>query len=178
MSIITTIRRATLDDAIPIAEVHVASWRTTYPGIVDQNYIDSLSVTERASAWTRRLSSMDETAPDVLVATTPDAGVVGFISGGLIREAFPGFDAELHAIYLLQSFQGAGVGRRLAREWAALAVGRGLHAAIVRVLAENPACKFYERLGGDLLRESQLTIAGTAYPERWYGWRRLLDLAT
>jgi hypothetical protein len=63
------------------------------------------------------------------------------------------------------------------RKWAGLAM-RGLHAAVVRVLAENPACAFYEKVGGELLREGQLLIGGNLYPERWYGWRNLLDLVS
>ncbi|MGH7618845.1 MAG: GNAT family N-acetyltransferase, partial [Gemmatimonadaceae bacterium] len=171
-----TIRRATPDDAPAIAEVHVASWRTTYPGIVDQAYIDGLSVSERAAAWTRRLSANDQSAPDVFVATAPEQGIVGFVSGGLIRKPYLDFDAELYAIYLLQSMQRAGVGRRLAQQWAAVAVSRGMRAAIVRVLAANRACAFYERLGAELLRDAQLMIGGKPYPERWYGWRDLLEL--
>lgn len=172
----TTIRRATLDDAGAIAEVHVASWRTTYPGIVDQSYIDALSVTDRAAAWTRRLTANDDTAPDIFVATSRQRAIVGFVSGGAIRDPFLDFDAELHAIYLLESAQRSGIGRCLMREWAKVALGRGRRAAVVRVLARNPACRFYERLGAELLRDSQLMIGGQPYPERWYGWRDLLDL--
>ena len=171
-----TIRRALLDDAIAIAEVHVGSWRTTYPGIVDQSYIDSLSVPERAAAWGRRLSADPDMFPDVLVAEAADGGIVGFISGGAIRDSWAGFDAELYAIYLLNSVQQKGVGRRLVREWAGLALADGWHAAVVRVLSDNPACLFYERLGAERLRDTQYTIAGKPYPERWYGWRNLYDL--
>src|SRR4051812_34644984 len=46
-------RRAGPDDAPTIASVHVASWKTTYPGIVKQAYIDALSVEERTRAWGR-----------------------------------------------------------------------------------------------------------------------------
>jgi hypothetical protein len=45
------IRLATLEDTHAIAEAHVASWRATYPGIVPQNYIDSLKVEEFADRW-------------------------------------------------------------------------------------------------------------------------------
>jgi GNAT superfamily N-acetyltransferase len=80
----------------------------------------------------------DNAARDILVATTEE-GVVGFLSGGLIREPVPGYVAEIHAIYLLEAVQRAGIGRRLVREWATLALARGLRAAVVRVLAANPA---------------------------------------
>ena len=172
----TTIRRAAPDDAAAIAEVHVASWRTTYPGIVDQAYIDGLSIPDRAVTWAQRLSMDSPTTPDVFVAIDSSDGIVGFISGGLIRAPLPGFDAELHAIYLLETFQQRGIGRRLTREWAKAAVGRGLNGAIVRVLTDNPARKFYERLGAERLREAELPIGGKEYRERWYGWRNLADL--
>jgi GNAT superfamily N-acetyltransferase len=173
-----TIRRATPDDARAIGTVHVSSWRTTYPGIVDQSYIDTLSVDARTAAWLDRLGRPDETGPDVLIAESALHGLVGFVSGGHIREPRVGFDAELHAIYLLKEHQGAGLGRRLVHEWAALALARGLHAAVVRVLAANPACAFYEQLGAELIREASLTIGGKQYPERWYGWRDLGRLTT
>ena len=66
----------------------------------------------------------------------------------------------------------------MTREWAALALERGLRSAIVRVFSENSACAFYERLGARLLREMQWTLGGKSYPERWYGWRDLRDLTT
>lgn len=159
------IRRAVPGDAVAIAEVHVASWRTTYRGIVDQAYIDALSVAERADAWTQYLSADVPNAPDILVALDADGRTVGFISGGLIREPVAGFDAELHAIYLLEPFQHAGVGRRLVREWATFTLARGLRAAVVCVLAANPARLFYERLGAERLRDAQHVIGGTSYPE-------------
>ena len=165
------IRLATPNDAQAIATVQVASWRTTYPGIVAQSYIDGLSIPERASAWERRLSADASVRPDVFLAESPSLEARGFISGGAIREPEAGFDAELHAIYLLEAAQGKGIGRRLARAWAAVATDRGFQSAIVRVLALNPARHFYERLGAEWVKDSQLEIAGVSYPEVWYGWR-------
>jgi len=37
------IRRARADDAAGIAQVHVASWRSTYPGMVPDSYLLGLS---------------------------------------------------------------------------------------------------------------------------------------
>jgi GNAT superfamily N-acetyltransferase len=166
------IRRARPGDARAIAEVHVASWRSTYPGIVDQAYIDTLSVGERAANWERRLIDPPNPAPDILVAASAGS-IVGFASGGPIRAPRAGFDAELYAIYLLKNAQGAGIGRALFRAWAQMAIDRGFRAAIVRVLSANPACAFYERLGARFLESGELTIGGKPYAESWYGWTDL-----
>ena len=62
---------------------------------------------------------------------------MGFVSGGMIRRPVPDFDGELLAIYLLDSVQRGGIGRRLVHEWAGRALRRGLRAAVVRVLASK-----------------------------------------
>jgi GNAT superfamily N-acetyltransferase len=170
-------RVAGVGDAAAIAAVHVASWQTTYPGIVAQSYIDSLSIDERRLVWERRLRGDAGPVSDVALAETAPGAMVGFASGGQIREPYPGFDAELHAIYILKHAQRHGVGRGLVAEWAALAVARGFRSAVVRVLAANPACGFYQRLGARRIKEAHLEIAGQPYPEVWYAWDDLSALA-
>ena len=172
------LRSANPSDARAIAAVHISSWQTTYPGIVDQAYIDSLAIDERTAVWERRLRGESRGQSDTIVAESTAGSVVGFLSGGQIREPEPGFDAELHAIYLEQSAQGLGIGRHLSREWAGIAIGRGYRAAVVRVLALNPARLFYERLGARRIRDAELAIGGKPYPEIWYGWDDLHILAS
>jgi hypothetical protein len=57
-----TVRRARPDDATAIAEVHVASWRTTYPGIVDQAYIRGDRGTAYPEIWYGWRNLLDLTA--------------------------------------------------------------------------------------------------------------------
>ena len=177
MTLLTTIRQASVDDAPAIAAVQVASWHTTYAGIVAQSYIDGLSVAERTIAWERRMRGAAGAVPETVLAETPAGAVVGFASGAHLRTPHPGFDAELHAIYLLREAQGQGLGRRLTSEWARRAVARGFHAAIVRVLAANPARLFYERLGARRVKEGSLVLGDQPYQEIWYGWDDLRELA-
>ncbi len=42
---------------------------------------------------------------------------------------------------------------------------------LVWVLADNPMRRFYEALGGRLLREKKVEIGGVALDEVAYGWR-------
>jgi GNAT superfamily N-acetyltransferase len=176
MTTLTAIRVADVDDAPAIAAVHVASWRTTYPGIVAQSYIDALSVAERTIAWERRIRGEAGTTSEIVVAETVAGALVGFAAGGPLRAPYPGFDAELYAIYLLREVQGQGLGRRLVTQWAPRAVARGFRAAIVRVLAANPACRFYERLGARRVKDDSLELGGQPYAEVWYGWDNIHDL--
>ena len=98
------IRLARLDDAPAIAEVHVASWRTTYKGIFSDTLLDSLSVDKREQSW-RETLALPEPNSVTLVACNVDGGIVGFISGGAERTGRLGYEGELYAIYLLQLAQ-------------------------------------------------------------------------
>jgi len=91
------IREADATDAEHIARVHLESWRTTYPGIIPQVYIDSLRMEDGIARWQERL---DGHGPLTLVAEDA-AGIFGFASGGATVHPVDGFDAELGAIYLL-----------------------------------------------------------------------------
>jgi hypothetical protein len=50
-SVIGTIRIATPGDAPGLANLHVASWRETYAGLVPDAMLSSLSVEERTALW-------------------------------------------------------------------------------------------------------------------------------
>ena len=50
------IRRARADDAAGIAQVHVASWRSTYPGMVPDSYLLGLSTDAYTERWRAILS--------------------------------------------------------------------------------------------------------------------------
>ena len=169
------IRAAGPGDAGAIATVQVATWRTTYPGIIAQQSIDRLTVAEREAALGRALRREIRFVPEAFVALR-SGHLLGFISGGEIREPVAEFDAELYAIYLLKAEQRAGIGAALTQQFARRLIEMGRRSMIVRVLTANPACAFYERLGGELVAEGIHTVDGVPYPERVYGYRDLRRL--
>jgi GNAT superfamily N-acetyltransferase len=170
---ISLVREAETGDAAAIANVHVASWRTTYRGLLPDEFLESLSQEHYTERWRRTLG---DPASRVYVAEKAE-GVIGFAFGGRERAGETGYRGELYAIYVLQEAQRHGHGRRLVE-----AVVGGLRELelpdmIVWVLRENaPARRFYERLGGVYVREQPITIDSTMLTEVSYGWRRLGDV--
>ena len=174
------VREARPADVPGIARVHVDTWRTTYRGIVPDDYLDALSYEARERLWTRaleRLAAAGEAggtgnphAGGLFVAEAPGGEVVGFASCGREATGDPQYPDELYAIYVLDAWQGQGLGRRLARAVADRLAAAGLHAMLVWVLADNPMRRFYEALGGRLLREKKVEIGGVALVEVAYGW--------
>jgi len=113
-----------------------------------------------------------------LVFVAEDAGeVVGFASGGRERAGETGYAGELYAIYLLGSAQRHGFGRELFREVVEGLRDMKLADLIIWVLRDNqPARRFYERLGGVYVRAQPITIGQATLEEVSYGWRRLDDV--
>jgi ribosomal protein S18 acetylase RimI-like enzyme len=167
------IRRATIADAPAIARVHVASWRTTYRGLLPDEFLASLTEPGYAERWE---GVIRDGASLVHVVENEDE-LVGFASGGRERAGETGFTGELYAIYVLESAQRRGHGRELLR-----AIVEGLRVMelrdmIIWVLRDNrPARLFYERLGGVYVRSQPITIGPATLQEVSYGWPRLDDV--
>lgn len=150
------IRRAVLADAAAMAAVHVASWESTYTGVLPASYIAERSLAVRHAFWRDRLIENDP-AICIFVACQADGTICGFASGG---------NGELYSLYLLEEAQGFGFGRLLVE--AVLAELRGERPVIVWVLGVNPARGFYEHMGGRLVAEKQTRMGGELFTEVAY----------
>ena len=169
------IRRALPSDAPGIARVHVESWRSTYIGIVPDDYLASLDRSERERVWRRLIA--DETQITYLVENSRD-GIVGFVNGGPARMDDMPYAGELYAIYLLEQHQRQGVGRRLVRELCAWLLTQDLTSMYTWVLDRNPSRRFYESRGGIEFTRQTMTIGGLELAEVAYGWDDISPLAS
>ena len=165
-----TIREATPEDAAGIARVHVGSWRTTYPGIMPQEHLDALSIADREQMWAKTLRSDGSIPTTVYVAETDGGEIVGFVAGGPEKAGDPDYRCEIYGLYLLQSQQGRGLGRRLVQTFARRLSQDGHRTLLIWVNAQNPARRFYEALGGVHARTGQREIKGVTYDDAGYGW--------
>src|SRR2546421_7725231 len=106
-----TPRLAVTADAAAIARVHVATWRTTYPGMLPDSYLAAMDERDYEGRWARTLQDPYRRST---VYVCEEAGqVVGFASWGHERDDDRRYDGELYAIYVLREAQGRGHGRAL-----------------------------------------------------------------
>ncbi|WP_274365313.1 GNAT family N-acetyltransferase [Paenibacillus thermotolerans] len=166
------IRRAVLQDAEAIARVHVDSWRTTYKGIVPDEYLNSLSYKERTERWVNTLKRTDTNV--VFVAEDGDGSIVGFCSGGKERTGkFGEAEGELYAIYILEAHHRKGLGKKLVRALAEQLNGDGYQSMLIWVLEKNRSKYFYENLGGTFALTKSIEIGGSTLVEAAYRWEDL-----
>lgn len=144
-----TVRSAEPRDARAMAEVHVASWRAAYHGLLPDELLRDLSVDAREREWAAGLAK-PEKARRIVVAEF-DGCVVGFASYGPNRDADgdPARMMELYTLYLREEAWGRGCGRALWLETLRrVRAESGVIAITLWVLADNiRAARFYEKAG-------------------------------
>jgi len=118
-------------------------------GIVPQRVLDGLSIERREAYWLERLTDRGDRRTWV---ADRDGTLVGFVTAGPTRDDDLRAEApragEVYAIYVSADAQGRGVGRSLmdaALTWLRDA-GRDPIAVWV-IVGNDPATRFYERLG-------------------------------
>jgi ribosomal protein S18 acetylase RimI-like enzyme len=105
------IRQGTGDDLFMIAGVLVDTWRSTFRGLLADDFLDGMSREEQAVRHARRMG-----VPGVsyLVAVEPVSGeIVGFANFGSGRGKVPVDIHEIYALYVRTEHQGSGIGTAL-----------------------------------------------------------------
>jgi GNAT superfamily N-acetyltransferase len=164
-----TIRLAIPADAFEIARVRVNSWRTTYQGIVADQTLVNLSVERGAESWRQQLA-VSQPGQATFVAVLGER-IVGFAASGPERSGDAQCKGEIYALYLLQTAQRQGIGRKLVEASVESLLANGLSSMLIWVLRDNPSRKFYEALGGQYLREQVIDINAQGLIEVAYGWK-------
>jgi ribosomal protein S18 acetylase RimI-like enzyme len=167
------VREANLNDVQAIARVHVDTWRTTYQGIIPESYLAKLSYQQRESAWQKILENATSSSQFVYVAESDSGEIIGFADGGKERTGDRTYKGELYAIYVLEAYQRQGIGSNLTLSVTDKLSKLGFNSMLVWVLGDNPACRFYETLGGQKVYEKQIERGRVMLKEIAYGWQSI-----
>jgi GNAT superfamily N-acetyltransferase len=164
-----TIRHATAADTRGIAEVHTASWKTSYRGLVPDFALDQLSVDSCQAAWDKRFGGMRPTEC-CFVSVNEGGGISGFASAGPAQSSDLETDGELYAIYLLETAQRQGTGRALFYRAVEHLRAAGFRTISLWFLKDNPAGRFYEKFGGRIVAERPWVREGYTLPSLGCKW--------
>ena len=164
------VREGNEADSEALARVHVESWKSTYQGLVPNEYLNSLDLSARASdfrEWFR-----DPGDRFLLAAFTRENELVGFASGGKEREDPEPQTGEIYALYILKEHQRRGIGRMLFSACLEKIQERGFGRLVLYTLAENPHRGFYASLGGrEEVTQMKKTIGRTSFRLSKFSWR-------
>lgn len=169
------LRPAIATDCESLARIHIAGWQGAYGGLVDQAFLDSLSITQRTENWRTWLAD----ANTHVVIAEDKSGPAGFVSVGPLRTPPPGmsmirplYTAEIYALYLMPDQMRKGLGTQLMAAAAAEMKARKHKSLCLWVLEGNKrAIAFYKARGGQKCGTKQVDIGGKMLPEAAFGWR-------
>ncbi|WP_300559449.1 GNAT family N-acetyltransferase [Companilactobacillus sp.] len=122
-----------------VKDVYYQTWKTSYRGMIPQEYLDSL---DKTITW-----HPEKLVGSTYIAVSQQNKIIGVCTYGQSRdERFPNM-GEVYSIYVLPEWQSGGVGQSL--------LARSLHKLkaqydqiYLAVLEKNePAQKFYESFG-------------------------------
>ncbi|UOQ43541.1 GNAT family N-acetyltransferase [Halobacillus salinarum] len=169
------IREARFEDAETIANIHVASWKSTYKDLIDERDLSNITVENRIALWETVLRT-PVNGQIAYVIENDNGEVVGFVSGGRERTKNYGYDGEIYSIYLLDQYQRKGYGSKLLQAVAASMAKEGYQSLLVWVLTHNPSSAFYTNLGAHPVEAERVTIGQGTYEETAFGWKDIHQL--
>lgn len=167
------IRKATLQDAEAIARVHVESWKTTYKGIIPDDFLNNLSYTQRTDLWTQAIAQQDHF---VMVVETSEGEILGFADGWKRETNTVSHSGDLTSIYILEAYQGKGIGKQLLQSLFEIFKQLGWQKVFVEVLEDNKTCDWYEYYGATFCKTVTIQIGGVLLNERIYEWNNIDDV--
>jgi GNAT superfamily N-acetyltransferase len=144
--------------------------------MLPEDMLVNLSSADHEARWWRHVLGRFRRRHYVCVAEHEAHGVVGFISGGPARESGLDQEAEIYALYLLDEFQGSGIGRALFLRLAGRLIRECGSSLIVWVLSENPSKYFYEAMGGRRVAHRSERMGDAEVQETAYGWADIAEL--
>lgn len=166
-----TIREAVASNAAALAEVQAAAWKTAYRGMLPDEALDSLTVTERTVRWKKILA---ENPRATLVASVGDR-VIGWSGFGASRDddraGRSDRSAEVYGLYVHPDTWRSGTGRALWQTTCQRLKNEKYRSLDVWVLEANERVRrFYEAVGCVLDADTTKMFEGNGYsvPEVGY----------
>lgn len=159
------IRTATVDDVAAIARIHVQSWQETYAEMLYPHIVAEQTIETRLQLWSQVLQLKNH-----IILLYEDAGQVqGFIDVSLNEEK--GI-AKIMALYVLKAVQKQGVGKALFEQALQDIHPMQYPQILLNVYDQNPACQFYEYMGGKCIAVEDSSEEGENLKVLHYLWER------
>lgn len=169
------IREALISDVSGIVDVNIKTWQSAYKGIISDETLNRLD-SNKSSRIERNIKEFGQRFVEgerVLQAVAEKNGnVVGFVSYGKCRDEKTlclTTSAEIYAIYVLEEYQGKGIGRDLlCFAFDQLKNTKKYNKVLIWTLKDNRKRYFYEQMGGQNKFNRSIEIAGERFDEVGY----------
>lgn len=156
------VRQSQLSDIKSIAYIKVAGFKDAYRGIIDDEYLDAMSISEQ-------INNLNELyAKKNIFVVEKDNEVLGFCRIYDYDKAVyedEEIDCEIREIYVKPDLKRSGIGSELFNYTLQYFKQKGKTKLYLGCFKDNyNSRKFYENMGGILGDEESIEIGGKSYP--------------
>ena len=156
------IRNATKNDIEQIARIKIDGWKNAYNGIVDNSYLDNMSINEQIEKYNNRYSLKDVFVAEIESEIIAFCRVYDYDKSEFDDKEI---DCEIREIYVKPDLKRMGIGSKLFDYVLTYFKGKNKKKLYLGVFEENyKSRKFYEKMGGILWKKGCLLIDQVEYP--------------
>ena len=160
------IRKVEKRDLRAVSEIAVTGWQTAYRGIIDDEFLDNLSIEEN---YQKRLNDYTENGFVVAELKNEIVGFCRYRAGNYYKNEYDNVDCEICALYVKPDCKRKGIGKRIVNYVMNEFHEKGYLQMILWCLKDNyPSRTFYEKLGGIYCGENVIERENKEYKEVGY----------
>jgi len=147
------------EDAIQIAKLVVDSWRTTYKGLINQEYLDNLNIQNVTDRWKKEFEQNN-----IILVYKENKNILGVIKFG--AEELEKDKGEIFVLYVKLEERRKGIGTKLLNQAKQELLKMGYKDMIVWCFDENKIGKsFYLKSGGEQKEDRNFEVNGVGTKE-------------
>ena len=151
------IRTLTEEDVYGAAEVRINGWKVAYKNIIDDDYLNSLSILNQVKKFNECVGNDNFI---VAVLNNKVLGFCRFVYDNFFSDNLSYVDCELTAIYVHPDYKGKGIGTKMFNYVIDKFKSNNKSTMILWCLADNNnSINFYKHMGGEI-KESKITQIG------------------
>lgn len=151
------IRKAIKSDNYSIAKLIVSGWQTAYKGLIDDEFLNNMSVDFMAEKWADNIETQN--SDNNIYIYEENNQIIGIIRFGKPDDTSATYDSEIHVLYVEPSLKRNGIGTKLFEFAKEHFINIKTTNMIIWCLKGNtPSIKFYEKMGGKIVATRKAVI--------------------
>lgn len=161
MVVISMIRQVEIGDEKEIAKIVIDSWKTSYQGIIEDDYLTDLNYRKKEEELNKDIIKQEQNGYYLYVYEDDAINkILGFIILGPPREKETiNFDMEIYELYIESNNKYKGIGTKLINFAKNKMISLGVRNIYLWCLSDNlSGIRFYKKMGGVILKEENLLV--------------------
>ena len=157
------IRDIKKEDIPQVVDIQISGWRAAYKGMIDDEYLENMNVEKKIKM---REKDYKETRFIVAEINNEIVGFCRYTDNMEKTPETPEVDCELRALYVKPELKHNGIGKKMFQYAVNEFKNIGKTKMVLWCLKDNVlARKFYEKMGGKIIKERLIHIGNRDYEE-------------